>query len=163
MRYSEPPISREAQAELVNFARRFLPAYPADGLLPLRVSKLYREDAAWIDDRGTSFASYAKDLRSARHRMGQLFSVACSALAANNLLGDDKSTHHITATVPSLTAFPFRLEFRLRDISSENGWYVQRPDDVWVEKSSTVGRSLVKRTHYSFTTHALEVELHTSI
>ncbi|RCN50877.1 hypothetical protein ANCCAN_03095 [Ancylostoma caninum] len=120
MRFSEPPISRDAQSELIDLARQFLPAYPADGILPLRVSKLDREDTEWIEDRGNSFTSYTADPRSARKRMGQLFSAACSALAANALIGDDKSTHHEMATVPSLTAFPLRLEFRLSEMTSDN-------------------------------------------
>ncbi|RCN26178.1 hypothetical protein ANCCAN_28102 [Ancylostoma caninum] len=150
MRFFEPPISRDAQSELIDLARRFLLAYPADGILPLRVSKLDREDTEWIEDRGNSFTTYTTDPRSARKRMGQLFSAACSALAANALIGDDKNTHHVMATVPSLTAFPLRLEFRLSEMTSDSGWSVQRPVDVWVEHSSTVGRTVIRQTRFSF-------------
>ncbi|EPB67806.1 hypothetical protein ANCCEY_13099 [Ancylostoma ceylanicum] len=163
IRFSEPPISREAQATLTNLARRFLPAHPSDGLLPIRVSKLNQADLDWIRDRGASFANYSNDPGSARHRMGQLFNVACSALAAINVLGDDKSTHHVTAKVPSLTSFPLRFEFRLEEMSSESGWTVQRPADVWIEHSSIVGRTLIKQTQFSFTSRALDVQLHTMI
>ncbi|RCN37009.1 hypothetical protein ANCCAN_17103 [Ancylostoma caninum] len=86
MRFSEPPISIQAQDELVNHARRFLPAHPAESILPLRVLKPTQADMDWIADRRGAFLSYKTQPGSSRKRMAQLFSMACSALAATNVM-----------------------------------------------------------------------------
>ncbi|KIH65395.1 hypothetical protein ANCDUO_04282 [Ancylostoma duodenale] len=163
MRFSEPPISVQAQIELVNCARGFLTAHPAESNLSLRVFKLTQEDSDWIADRRGDFVSYQTRHLAARKRMVQLFNMACSALAATNVISDDKSTHQVTATVPSLTSFPLRLRLHITGMSSESGWEALRPADVWIVDSATVGRTIVRRAQFSFETQSLDVELHTTI
>ncbi|KAK6751727.1 hypothetical protein RB195_003255 [Necator americanus] len=75
MRFSEPPISLEAQTTIVNLVRRFLAAKPADVVLHIRMFKLLREAQEWIINRDESFPNYANNPRSARRRVHQLFGV----------------------------------------------------------------------------------------
>ncbi|KHJ96962.1 hypothetical protein OESDEN_03066 [Oesophagostomum dentatum] len=66
MRFSAPPISKDAQHILVNFDRNFLPAHPEDSILPLRVFKLTATDKMWIADRIGVFANYTNHPEVAR-------------------------------------------------------------------------------------------------
>ncbi|WKY05445.1 hypothetical protein Q1695_006008 [Nippostrongylus brasiliensis] len=157
MRFSEPPASRAAQAFLCGLVRRFLPFHPEEGLLPLRVSKLPDDDQAWIQDRQGRFRNYPRNPAVARRRMAQLFNVACSALAALNTLNDDKRTHNLTATVPSLQAFPVRFDFTIPNMTSECGWTSQRPVYLWIVGAETLCRASIQRAHFSFEERALHV------
>ncbi|VDO30963.1 unnamed protein product [Haemonchus placei] len=48
--------------------------------------------------------------------MAHLFNAACSALVTVNALNDDETTHRLTATTPSLAAFPFRFDFIITNV-----------------------------------------------
>ncbi|KAK6019513.1 hypothetical protein OSTOST_14851 [Ostertagia ostertagi] len=72
------------------------------------------------------------DRQDATMRMGRIFNAASSALAAYVSMDDDKETHRVTATVPSLSAYPLRIEFLLSGMSTEAGWSRHRPVDVWI-------------------------------
>ncbi|WKX95541.1 hypothetical protein Q1695_012197 [Nippostrongylus brasiliensis] len=89
--------------------------------------------------------------------MAQLFNVACSALAALNTLNDDKRTHNLTATVPSLQAFPVRFDFTIPNMTSECGWTSQRPVYLWIVGAETLCRASIQRAHFSFEERALHV------
>ncbi|VDO98040.1 unnamed protein product [Heligmosomoides polygyrus] len=117
---------------------RVIPANPEDCLLPLHVYRLSETEEKWIADREGRFMNYCRDPAEARQRMSKVFGAACAALSASKLANDDKSTRFIDAMVPSLTAFPVRLEFQLQDTSSENGWTIHRPVDVFFRNSTLV-------------------------
>uniref|UniRef100_A0A7I4Z4B2 Transposase n=1 Tax=Haemonchus contortus TaxID=6289 RepID=A0A7I4Z4B2_HAECO len=88
-------------------------------MLPLWVFKLTDSEKEWIADRAASFTNYPRISAESRRRMAQLFNAACSTLVAVNALNDDKTAHRLTATVPSLAAFPFRFDFIITDMSLE--------------------------------------------
>ncbi|KAK6060028.1 hypothetical protein COOONC_02316, partial [Cooperia oncophora] len=115
IRFSEFPVSKAARKLLCSFVRNFLPAHPDEGILPLRVFKLTQRERDWIT-----------------RRMTHLFNAACSALAAVNLLNDDKRTHMLTSTIPRMDAYPVRFDFTIEDMSSECGWTNQRPVYLWI-------------------------------
>ncbi|KAK6049960.1 hypothetical protein COOONC_12536, partial [Cooperia oncophora] len=102
MRFSEYAASRDAAKTLAALVRDFLPAHPEEGLLPLRVFKLTPRERAWIADRAGDFRLYRDNTIRAHRRMTQLFNAACSALVAVNTINDDKRTHMLTATIPSM-------------------------------------------------------------
>ncbi|VDP30774.1 unnamed protein product [Heligmosomoides polygyrus] len=163
MRFSQLPVSEEAEEFLTNAVRTFLPAYPERAILPLRVFRPTPADQEWLQDRASQFSSYSKNKRDARKRMSKLFSVACAALSATTHATDDKSTHHVMASVPSLQAHPIRLQFELEGITSETGWNPQRPADVWIVGSDIVARMTIARASFDFARRITDVELHSTI
>ncbi|VDO80924.1 unnamed protein product [Heligmosomoides polygyrus] len=160
MRFSHSPVPWEAQWILVNAVRSFLPAHPAEGITPLSVSKLSTEDEDWIRDRMTTFSNYDSHPHTARRRIGKLLNVACAALSATNFQTDDKRTHRLVATVPSMEAYPIRLSIRIPRMSAENGWSRQRPAQFWIAGSRTVSRVTVARSELAYESRTLHVELH---
>ncbi|KAK5971389.1 hypothetical protein GCK32_020298 [Trichostrongylus colubriformis] len=58
MRFSHAAISSEARRFSTNAIRRFLPAYPHEAILPLRVARVPPHDRAWVDERLGEFQSY---------------------------------------------------------------------------------------------------------
>lgn len=95
------------------------------------------------DDRAGPFLNYARDPPAGRENMARVFNVACSALAAVDSMNDDNSTHYVSATVPTLTAFPVRLHFELQHMTSECGWTNQRSVLVWFVDTNTVVKTVV--------------------
>ncbi|VDO19869.1 unnamed protein product, partial [Heligmosomoides polygyrus] len=160
IRFSHSPVSQEAQWYLVNAVRNVLPAHPAESILPLSVFKLTAEDEEWIHDRETDFANYNLHPHTARRRMGKLFNVACAALSATNFQSDDKRTRRLTAFVPSMAAYPIRLQIRVPQMSAESGWTRQRPAQVWIVDSRNVSSMVIARTEFTYATRTLHVELH---
>ncbi|XGW05120.1 hypothetical protein V3C99_015918, partial [Haemonchus contortus] len=73
---------------------------------------------------------------------------------------DDKRTHSVTAFVPSMRAFPIRLEIRLEAMASDGGWARARPVDLWVINSSTMCRARITDVRYNFDDMSLDAELH---
>ncbi|KIH52158.1 hypothetical protein ANCDUO_17742 [Ancylostoma duodenale] len=132
VRFSEPPASQEARDRLCNLVRHFFPAHPDEGIVPMEVLKLRPEDEDWLSDRLGEFDNFANAYAQALRRMGKVFSMACAALAAYNAMDDDRRTHRVTATVPSFTAYPIRLQMTLRDMPSQSGWTRHRPVGVWI-------------------------------
>lgn len=126
--------------------------------IALRVFKLTQEYSDWIADRTGDFLSYKTGTLASRKPMGQLFNMACSAAAATNVIADDKSTHQVTAVVPSLMSFPLRLRIHLTGMSSESGWEALRPAD---------GRRFCDREphhgQFSFERRSIDVKFHTII
>ncbi|VDK66908.1 unnamed protein product, partial [Cylicostephanus goldi] len=100
IRFSEPPVSVQAQNQLCDAIRHTLPMHPSEGLLPLKVFRLDPSEYAWLDDRMGKFDSFHDDPKTAKRKMSKLFNVACSALAALDSLVDDKISHWVTATIP---------------------------------------------------------------
>ncbi|XGW21519.1 hypothetical protein V3C99_004464, partial [Haemonchus contortus] len=160
MRFSHWPVSRSAQRYLVSAARRFLPAHPDEGMLPLRVSRLSDKELRWISDREQHFLNYAKNPVTARRRMGPLFAVASAALSAQNFGMDDKTTHEVTAFVPSLTALPISLQFTFDSFTAEAGWSRSRCVSTWVVGSSTLVRTIVGSARFQPSQKTMEIELH---
>ncbi|EYB98102.1 hypothetical protein Y032_0134g1856 [Ancylostoma ceylanicum] len=163
MRFSEPPINADARDALGGMARNFQAAHPDEGLLPLAVYLPSRSTLDWLEDRAGPFLNYARDAPTARENLVRVFNVACSALAAVNSMNDDTTTHFVSATVPSLTAFPVRLHFQLPDMTSECGWSNQRPVHVWFVNTNTVVKMTVQQATYSFDNRTLSVQLTTTI
>ncbi|XGW30776.1 hypothetical protein V3C99_009609 [Haemonchus contortus] len=160
MRFSHWPISLSAQRYLVFAVRRFLPAHPDEGMLPLRVSRLSDRELRWISDREQHFLNYANDPVAARRRMGSLFAVASSALSAQSFGMDDKTTHEVTAFVPSLTALPISLRFSFDSFTAEAGWSRSRRVSTWVVGSSTLVRTIVASARFQPSHNTMEIELH---
>uniref|UniRef100_A0A7I4Z399 Uncharacterized protein n=1 Tax=Haemonchus contortus TaxID=6289 RepID=A0A7I4Z399_HAECO len=128
-------------------------------MLPVRVFKLTNTEKEWIADRATSFTNYPRNPAEARRRMAQLFNAACLALVAVNALDDDKSTHRLTATVPSMCAFPFRFDFVITDMSPECGWTNHRPVYLWIVGSRTLIRTTIEQSEHSYETRSMAVRL----
>ncbi|KHJ97536.1 integrase core domain protein, partial [Oesophagostomum dentatum] len=151
MRFSEPPVSIMARDQLCHLVRQFLPMYPREGLLPLRVFTLPETDRLWLRDRAERFDSYHDNTDEARHKMSKLFSVACSALAAIHSMTDDTRPHWLTASVPNLSAYPIRVTFTLYGMPTEAGWAAHRPIALWVAGSPNLIHAKVHhvdaRTH----------------
>ncbi|RCN27750.1 hypothetical protein ANCCAN_26514, partial [Ancylostoma caninum] len=163
IRFSEPPANVDAREALCGMARNFQPAHPDEGLLPLAVYLPSRSTLDWLEDRAGPFLNYSRDPTTARKNMARVFTVACSTLAAVNSMNDDTTTHFVTATVPSPTAFPVRLQFQLPDMTSECGWTNQRPVHVWFVNTNTVVKMSVQQATYSFDNRTLSVQLATTI
>ncbi|VDO19710.1 unnamed protein product [Heligmosomoides polygyrus] len=163
MRFSELPASSEAQHFLTNAVRRFLPAYPEASILPLRVFRPSVADRKWIRDRTEGFFNYSKDKKEARQRMGKLFNVACAALSAATHIGDDRSTHSLTAVVKNLRAHPVCLHLEVYRLSSETGWKSQRPADVWIVDSNIVAQMVVHKAKFDYKTRITYVELRSTV
>ncbi|CAJ0610543.1 unnamed protein product [Cylicocyclus nassatus] len=144
IRFSEPPVSVQAQNQLCEAIRHTLPMHPSEGLLPLKVFRLDPQEYAWLDDRLGKFDSFHEDPQTAKRKMSKLFNVACSALAALDSLVDDKVSHWVTATIPNLTAYPIRLDFRLENMASEAGWMSNRSISLWVVGASSISRAQIR-------------------
>ncbi|VDO20799.1 unnamed protein product [Haemonchus placei] len=89
-----------------------------------------------------------------------MFSVACAALSATNFTFDDKQTHHLSAVVPSLEAYPVRLQVRIPRMITTSGWTRRRPAQVWIVNSRTVARTTIAHSEHFFGTRTLHAELH---
>uniref|UniRef100_A0A7I4Z4Q7 AAA_11 domain-containing protein n=1 Tax=Haemonchus contortus TaxID=6289 RepID=A0A7I4Z4Q7_HAECO len=73
---------------------------------------------------------------------------------------DDKRTHAVNAVVPSMRAFPIRLEVRLEAKTSDGGWARARPVDLWVINSSTMARARITEEGAPVTPVDLHTVLH---
>uniref|UniRef100_A0A7I4YH07 Uncharacterized protein n=1 Tax=Haemonchus contortus TaxID=6289 RepID=A0A7I4YH07_HAECO len=131
MRFSEPPVSQQARDELCELVRQFLPLNASEGVLPLRVMNLRPTDKEWLTDRANNFDSYTIDTARAKRKMGQLFNVSCSTLAAIATMFDDRSVHWVSFTKPQGMMRPIRLDFTLQDMAHEAGWGKGRLLDFW--------------------------------
>ncbi|KAK5976637.1 hypothetical protein GCK32_001209 [Trichostrongylus colubriformis] len=85
-----------------------------------------------IADRLGSSNNFYLDSPGALTRAGGIFNAASSALAALVSMDDDKETHRVTATIPSPSAYPLRMEFVLANMNTEAGWTRHRPMGVWL-------------------------------
>ncbi|VDO86603.1 unnamed protein product [Heligmosomoides polygyrus] len=132
IRFSEPVVSKEARLQLYEYVQHFIPVYANEGIMPLKVLNLRAKDREWLQDRALDFTNYVKDPSTAKRKMGKLFNVCCSALAATSTLHDDKTVYWITATVPSRTACPLRLDVTLADMATDGGWTLERQANFWV-------------------------------
>ncbi|WKX90331.1 hypothetical protein Q1695_009290 [Nippostrongylus brasiliensis] len=159
IRFSERPVSKEAQARLCNLVRPYVPAHPQEGLLPLKVFKISPQEREWLQDRAGDFVNYKKNPAAAQRRMAQVFNVACSALVAVNTISDDKRTHSLTALVPSVEAFPLRLDFTIEGMSSECGWTNRRPVYLWIVGSTSLIKATIQRSEHSYNDRSLAVRL----
>uniref|UniRef100_A0A0N4X8G1 Pkinase_fungal domain-containing protein n=1 Tax=Haemonchus placei TaxID=6290 RepID=A0A0N4X8G1_HAEPC len=160
IRFSHSPVSREAQWFLINAVRPILPAHPTEGIMPLSVSRLSPDDKTWIDDLTSSLTNYVNHPRSSCHHMAKLFSVACAALSATNFTFDDKQTHHLSAVVPSLEAYPVCSQVRIPRMITASGWTRRRTAQVWIVNSRTVARTTIAHSEHVFETRTLHAELH---
>ncbi|KAK6018785.1 hypothetical protein OSTOST_15607, partial [Ostertagia ostertagi] len=154
IRFSESPAS----LALCKLVRPIIPSHPQEGLLPLKIFDIPRDDRDWIDDRVGRFTNYFKNPRQAHHRMTKLFNVGCSALLAIEGMNDDRSTRRLTATVPSLTAFPIRFHFTLR-LDSESGWTANRSVFLWIVGAASVERVSILRTKFDPKRKTLDIQL----
>ncbi|VDO57911.1 unnamed protein product, partial [Heligmosomoides polygyrus] len=91
--------------------------------------------------------------------MVQLFNVGCSALSAINFLNDDKRTHEVDATVPSISAYPLRLEFILDGMSSECGWTNQRPVYLRIVGAQSLCRAIIQNAGFDFEGQRIHVRV----
>ncbi|KAK6024941.1 hypothetical protein OSTOST_09171, partial [Ostertagia ostertagi] len=155
---SESPASVDDQLALCKLVRPIIPSHPQEGLLPLKIFDIPRDDRDWIDDRVGRFTNYFKNPRQAHHRMTKLFNVGCSALLAIEGMNDDRSTRRLTATVPSLTAFPIRFHFTLR-LDSESGWTANRSVFLWIVGAASVERVSILRTKFDPKEKTLDIQL----
>ncbi|KAK5977741.1 hypothetical protein GCK32_016577 [Trichostrongylus colubriformis] len=162
MRFLHTAISVTALQYLTNAVRLFLPAHPDEAILPLRIEKCPPENMEWVHERLGAFTSYVEQPRLARRRMAQLFAMASAALAAQATLAEDRSTHHVTATLPSLDGIPLRLCFELPAMTVEGGWSRSRQADIWIVDSNVVLRTRVAGPRFAMADQVIRVELHSS-
>ncbi|XGW04827.1 hypothetical protein V3C99_015755 [Haemonchus contortus] len=132
IRFSEPPVSEEARDMLCQLVRCFLPVNTSEAVSPMRVMKLTQEDKTWLTDRVNEFTSYRTNTHSSKRRMGQLFNVACSTLAALATMHDDTTVRWVTLNRPPGNMCPVRFDFVLNDMAHEAGWARGRMVDFWV-------------------------------
>ncbi|XGW09755.1 hypothetical protein V3C99_011768 [Haemonchus contortus] len=158
IRFSESPASVDDQVTLCNLVREFIPSHPQEGLLPLKIFEISREDREWIDDRIGKFMNYSKDPHSAHTKMTQLFNVAVSFLFAIEEMNDDKSTRRVTATVLSTSAFPVRFLFKLNP-STESGWNPHRIAFLWIIGSGSVVSARVESIESNYYDGTFSVQL----
>ncbi|KAK6018934.1 hypothetical protein OSTOST_15449 [Ostertagia ostertagi] len=158
IRFSESPASVEDQLALCKLVRPIIPSHPQEGLLPLKIFDIPRDDRDWIDDRIGRFTNYFKNPREAHHKMTSLFNVGCSALLAIEGMNDDQCTRRLTATVPSLTAFPIRFHFTLH-LESEVGWTANRSVFLWIVGAASVVRVSILRTKFDPQRRTLDIQL----
>ncbi|VDP11257.1 unnamed protein product [Heligmosomoides polygyrus] len=126
----------------------------------VRFSEPPASDAA-PDDSLRDFDSYTNDRASATATMGKIFNAASSALASYATLEDDRRTHQVTATIPSLAGYPLRLEFALDDMTSEARWARHRPVGVWIMGAFSFVRMSVDRVERAREERRLRVILET--
>ncbi|KHJ99081.1 hypothetical protein OESDEN_00933 [Oesophagostomum dentatum] len=163
IRFSEPPLSDQNVTKLATLVRNVIPAHPSECILPLCVYRVGRNTLDWLEHRLGPFTNYGRDPPAARKEMARVFNASCSALAAINLLNDHRQTHAISASVPSLTAFPIRVHFDLTNMTAECGWTNLRPVHMWIANSRVVARMIVHHSSYDFDTRTLSVQLATTI
>ncbi|KAL6730199.1 hypothetical protein Aduo_001189 [Ancylostoma duodenale] len=114
--------------------------------MPLRVFRPTQDDLQRLRDRAGSFNNYCVDPSTAKQWMTRVFSVSCSALSAISTMEDNRRTHWLTATVPTLTVHPLSLTFTLTDMASEAGWEPRRPVVIWVSGALNLSRATVRRS-----------------
>ncbi|VDO68165.1 unnamed protein product [Heligmosomoides polygyrus] len=102
--------------------------------------RLPHSEKDFLEDRLGPFGSYVQNRHAIRSKMAKVFSAACSALGAFNTLHNDRSTGRVTATIPSMTPHPLRLDFSLLQMSSEADWTGQRSVHLWVVGASVLLR-----------------------
>ncbi|VDO43941.1 unnamed protein product [Haemonchus placei] len=158
IRFSESPVSVDDQLALCNLVREFIPSHPQEGLLPLKIFDISREDREWIDDRIGKFMNYSKDPQLAHIKMTQLFNVAVSFLFAFEEMDDDKSTRRVTATVLSTSAFPVRFLFKLNS-STDSGWNSHRTAFLWIIGSASVVSARVESIESNFHDGTISIQL----
>nr|CDJ80389.1 Hypothetical protein CBG01003 [Haemonchus contortus] len=158
IRFSESPASADDQVALCNLVREFIPSHPQEGLLPLKIFAIPREDKEWIGDRIGKFMNYSKDPQLAHIKMTQLFNVAVSFLFAFGEMYDDRSTRRVTATVLSTSAFPVRFLFKSNS-SLDFGWVSRRIVFLWVIGSDSVGSARVESTESNLYDGTLSIQL----
>ncbi|RCN34071.1 hypothetical protein ANCCAN_20092 [Ancylostoma caninum] len=129
IRFSESPASVEARKRLRRLVKSFLPCHPEEGILPLKVSKLWYQDLAWLHDRGNQFDNFCLNPIVAKEKMSHMFNVACSTLAAIKSAADDRRTHW----VPSLRAYPIRISLTLTDMPTKAVWTKGCPAEAWID------------------------------
>ncbi|WKX97745.1 hypothetical protein Q1695_013429 [Nippostrongylus brasiliensis] len=159
MRFSEKPASNADLDRLCLLIRHFLPAHPQESLLPLKIFKLEPSEKELLNDRIGPFRSYRQDPAAAQSLMAKLFNVACSALVALNCSNDDRRTHSLTATVPSLDAYPVCFDFTVTDMSSESGWTLRRPVYLWIVGARSLIPATIQRSSYIFPARSIVVRL----
>ncbi|PIO76091.1 hypothetical protein TELCIR_01861 [Teladorsagia circumcincta] len=158
IRFSESPASVDDQMILCKLVRSIIPSHPQEGLLPLKIFDVPRDERDWIDDRIGRFSNYFKNPQQAHRKMTPLFNLGCSALLAIESMNDDKCTRRLTATVPSLTAFPVRFHFTL-SLESESGWTANRSVFLWIIGAQSVERVSILRTKFDPEFGTLDVQL----
>ncbi|CAJ0600348.1 unnamed protein product [Cylicocyclus nassatus] len=132
VRFSEPPVSQEARDFLCEEIRDLLPMEPYQGVVPLQVYRLNKEEQDWLRDRAGRFENFALHPKDSKHRMTKLLNVASSALGANARLNEDRSCHRVDGIIPNSSAYPMRIIFRLFNMTSEAGWTIMRAVIVYV-------------------------------
>uniref|UniRef100_A0A7I5E7P7 AAA_12 domain-containing protein n=1 Tax=Haemonchus contortus TaxID=6289 RepID=A0A7I5E7P7_HAECO len=158
IRFSESPASVDDQVALCNLVREFIPSHPQEGLLPLKIFEISREDREWTDDRIGKFMNYSKDPHSAHTKMTQLFNVAICFFFAFEEMDDDKFTRRVTATVLSTSAFPVRFLFKLNS-NTESGWNSHRIVFLWIIGSASVVSARVESIEANFYDGTLSIQL----
>ncbi|CAJ0595504.1 unnamed protein product [Cylicocyclus nassatus] len=101
-----------------------------------------------VADDATVKGHQAKELRNATAKAisdtWKDSRLATAAMAALDSLVDDKVSHWGIATVPNLTAYPIRLDFRLDNMASEAGWMSNRSISLWIVGASSISRAQIR-------------------
>ncbi|KAK6028645.1 hypothetical protein OSTOST_05270 [Ostertagia ostertagi] len=159
VRFSEPPASKSARDTLSRMVKHFLPANPGEAIVPMEVFKIDSSEAQWFSDRLAAFDNFCRNRHESLTRMGRIFNAASSALAAFVSMDDDKETHRVTATIPSLLAYPLRMEFILNNMNTEAGWTRHRPVGVWLMGAFSFVRMTVEAVTQLRATRELRIRL----
>ncbi|KAK6027865.1 hypothetical protein OSTOST_06098, partial [Ostertagia ostertagi] len=152
IRFSESPASVEDQLALCKLVRPIIPSHPQEGLLPLKIFDIPRDERDWIDDRIGRFTNYFKNPREAHHKMTQLFNVGCSALLAIEVHKETDSystqPHCFSDSVP----LHFAPGVRSR-LDSESLCV------LWIVGAASVVRVSILRTKFDPQRRTLDIQL----
>ncbi|KIH58534.1 hypothetical protein ANCDUO_11257 [Ancylostoma duodenale] len=72
---------------------------------------------------------------------------------------DDRRTHWVTATVPTLTVHPVGLSSTLTDMATEAVWELRRPVVIWVAGALNLLRATMRRPTLDWGCNLLHVSL----
>ncbi|CAJ0600329.1 unnamed protein product [Cylicocyclus nassatus] len=148
VRFSEPPVSQEARDFLCEEIRDLLPMEPYQGVVPLQVYRLNKEEQDWLRDRAGRFENFALHPKDSKHRMTKLLNVASSALGANARLNEDRFCHLVDAIIPNSSAYPMCLTFRLFEMTNEAGWTNMRAVIIHVIGANFITCAQVRAVEY---------------
>ncbi|KAK5984146.1 hypothetical protein GCK32_022901, partial [Trichostrongylus colubriformis] len=117
------------------------------------------KDKAWLTDRVNDFDDYLSNTESAKRKMGKLFNVSCSTLAALATMYDDTAVRWVTLAQPPGARCPIRFDFTLDDMAQDSGWNRGRMVDFWITGAEQTTQMRVDSVLHDLDTRQLSVRV----